>query len=86
MKRKAGDRWGMISVNKITGEKKQVQIGYWESTTFPYFKQAQEYVDGLNENAIEFDYDHWYEVRYVGNVHTGYAENDDVINIGAWMM
>ena len=78
-RRQSGDRWGLISVNLETGEKKSVQIGYWESTTFPYAKQAQEYADGLNKDAITFNSNRRYESRYIGNWKTGYVEpNSDV--------
>ena len=86
MKRKAGDRWGMIKIDKTTGIKESVQIGYWETTLFPYRKQAQEYADGLNLIAYEHNYNCWYEARFVGNTRTGYVPNDDVVYTGGWLL
>ena len=78
-KHQAGDRWGIICIDLATGEKRAVQIGYWESTTFPYAKQAQEHADGYNENAIEYKHNKRYEIRYIRNSKTKFVEdNSDV--------
>ena len=78
-KRQAGDIWGLIAIDLATGEKRAVQIGYWESTTFPYAKQAQEQVDGYNRNAVEYSHNKKYEIRYIGNRKTKFvADNSDV--------
>jgi len=85
-KRQAGDRWGLISIDLVTGEKKSVQIGYWESTTFPYVKTAREYAEGLNKDAIAFNSGRRYESRYIGNWKTGYCEENSDVHYcgGGW--
>lgn len=66
-KRNAGDRWGLVSIDINTGEERLVQIGYWESPTFPYKKQAQEYADMYNKESQETNRGKKYEVRFAGN-------------------
>ena len=78
-KRQAGDIWGLIAIDLATGEKRAVQIGYWETTTFPYAKQAQEHADGYNKNAIKYKRNERYEIRYIRNSKTKFvADNSDV--------
>jgi len=80
-KHTAGDRWGVIAVNQTTGKKTAVQIGYWETTTWPYAKQAQQNADANNQHEIEYPSSTktHYEIRYIGNWKTGiYPDNSDV--------
>lgn len=82
-KRQAGDRWGLISIDKATGEKRAVQIGYWESTTWPYPNQAQEQADYANQLAVEINENKYYEIRFIGNSKTNCMEdNSDVQGTG----
>lgn len=90
-KHTAGDRWGLIAVNHTTGKNTAVQIGYWETTTWPYAKQAQERADGYNQLEIKYPsgQSKHYEIRYIGNWNTGIGpDNSDVEDRGlaGWSM
>ena len=70
-KHESGDRWGLVCIHTDTGKEKRVQIGGWESSTFPYKKQAQNYADGYNKIAKEHNHAKRYEIRYAGNWKQG---------------
>ena len=66
-KRQAGDLWGLVCIDTNTGEERRVQIGGWESSTFRYAKQAQEYADDFTNHAAQYGHPKRYEIRYAGN-------------------
>ncbi len=68
-KRRAGDRWGLVAVDLITGQEQRVQIGSWECSNFPYRKQAQEYANDSNKLSEQYSWGKRYEVRYKGNTN-----------------
>lgn len=70
-KHEAGDRWGLVCIYNDTGETRRVQIAGWESSTFPYQKQAQEYADSYNAIALQFNKGRRYEIRFAGNYKKG---------------
>jgi hypothetical protein len=72
-KRQAGDRWGIVCINSSTGKEQKVQIGYHETSTFIWPKQAQEYADFYNQEAQRKQKPERYEVRYAGNYRLGIA-------------
>ena len=65
--RRKGDRWGLVKTKLATGEEWRVQIGGWETSTFPYRKQAEEYAQAYNELSREYNWNEHYEARYAGN-------------------
>ena len=75
LKHESGDRWGLVCIHTDTGETLRVQIGGWESSTFAYRKQAQEYADGYNETAQKYNHARRYEIRYAGNWKQGIGPN-----------
>ena len=54
-KRKAGDRWTVISI-KPDGEAQPFQIGYWEDMSWPYLSQAEkiarDYQDQVRDGKL----------------------------------
>jgi hypothetical protein len=68
--RRRGDRWGLVAIKLDTGKEGRVQIGGWETSTFPYRKQAEEYAQGYNELSQQHNWNERYEARYAGNMIT----------------
>ena len=69
-KRRSGDLWGIVKIDEF-GQEKRVQIGGWESSTFPFKSQAEKYARGLTKNEVEIRKGTGrYEARYAGNWKT----------------
>jgi hypothetical protein len=71
-RRQRGDRWGLVKINLSTGEECRVQICGWESSTFPYRKQAEQAAQDYNKLSEEFNWNERYEARYAGQGSRGY--------------